>query len=240
MCNWWGDASGPEHGSNPSGTGDAVTDNITYEPWLVGPAPDGSCTGPDPCAALDKLIEDLEGMNLHKGTNNSLNAKLTAAKKSCGKGKFKTASNQMRAFINECEDQSGKKLTVEQADLLIEQAEGIMEGFNNVSPSIKTFGNDDSVTNIEEFTLIQNYPNPFNPTTSIKYRLPMNVHVSVQIYDILGQLVATLVNSEQSAGLHEVVWNGTNARGELVPSGTYISRVKTDNEVKTINMMYLK
>ena len=91
-----------------------------------------------------------------------------------------------------------------------------------------------------EFVLKQNYPNPFNPTTTIQYSLTKDGRVTVQVYDILGELVTVLVNTEKSAGMHSVIWNGTNAIGELVPSGIYLSRVMTNKEVKTITMMYLK
>jgi hypothetical protein len=77
------------------------------------------------------------------------------------------------------------------------------------------------------YSLMQNYPNPFNPTTVIKYGLPGNSNVKLKIYNVLGQLVESLVNGMQPAGYHEVTWNASNKA-----SGVYlcsIEAVSTDN-----------
>jgi hypothetical protein len=70
------------------------------------------------------------------------------------------------------------------------------------------------------FDLKQNYPNPFNPSTMLRYELPMNSHVTLRMYSILGQLVAELVNSKQSAGQYQMNWNAN------VASGVYIYRLE--------------
>jgi len=70
-----------------------------------------------------------------------------------------------------------------------------------------------------EFLLSQNFPDPFNPSTTIRYSLPATSRVSLRIYNILGQQVANLVNSEQSAGWYETVWNAN------VASGLYFYRI---------------
>ena len=62
----------------------------------------------------------------------------------------------------------------------------------------------------KEFSLYQNYPNPFNPSTNIKYQIAKNSNVTLKIYDILGNDVATLVNEKLSPGTYEVEWNGSN------------------------------
>ena len=68
------------------------------------------------------------------------------------------------------------------------------------------------------------YPNPFNPATTISFTLPMDGLVTLRIYDVLGRVVATLVNEERLAGPHHVLWNASN-----VPSGVYFSRLETKN-----------
>jgi hypothetical protein len=85
------------------------------------------------------------------------------------------------------------------------------------------------------FSLEQNYPNPFNPATSIRYGLPQQMHVSLDVYNLIGQKVATLVNGNQSAGFHEVHFNGAN-----LPSGVYFYRITADNYVKTLKMVLTK
>ncbi len=76
-----------------------------------------------------------------------------------------------------------------------------------------------------EFSLQQNYPNPFNPTTTIKYQLPVESRVSLQIYNVLGQVVKTLVNEVQSPGYKQQDWNGTNSAGSSVGSGVCFYRM---------------
>jgi len=86
-----------------------------------------------------------------------------------------------------------------------------------------------------EITLKQNYPNPFNPSTSIQYTISNQQFVSLKVYDILGNEVATLVNSEKPAGVYEVEWNAAN-----VPSGVYFYQLKTGSFVQTKKMLLLK
>ncbi len=90
------------------------------------------------------------------------------------------------------------------------------------------------------FNVYQNYPNPFNPTTTISYNLPKETSVKVIVYNMLGQEVKTLVNSDQKSGVHEVVWNGDNNFGKQVSSGTYIYRVIAGNQNQVKKMILLK
>ena len=72
------------------------------------------------------------------------------------------------------------------------------------------------------FALLQNYPNPFNPSTIIPYQLPALTHVRLEVFNVLGQHVATLVDGEQPAGWHTVTWHGTDASGRAVAAGLYL------------------
>ncbi|MCX6144404.1 MAG: M4 family metallopeptidase [Ignavibacteriales bacterium] len=77
-----------------------------------------------------------------------------------------------------------------------------------------------------EFRLHDNYPNPFNPSTKIEYDVPLRSHVRLAVYDILGQLVRTLVNSDLTNGHYSTSWDGTTETGRQVASGTYIYRLE--------------
>ena len=79
-----------------------------------------------------------------------------------------------------------------------------------------------------EFILSQNYPNPFNPSTSIEFSVPVNSNVTLTIYNLLGQVVTTLVNEEVSAGHYSTVWNGSDDNGFQVSSGVYLYEMKTN------------
>ncbi len=92
----------------------------------------------------------------------------------------------------------------------------------------------------QEVSLEQNYPNPFNPETSIRYNLPEAADVTLQIYDIRGALVNTLVDGEMSAGTHNTIWTGSNAAGMKVSTGMYFYVLKTGNKVMKKSMLLLK
>ncbi|MBU0711173.1 T9SS type A sorting domain-containing protein [bacterium] len=90
-----------------------------------------------------------------------------------------------------------------------------------------------------DFHLYQNYPNPFNPQTTISYQLPVFSEVSLKVYDILGQEVRTLVNENNSAGYHSVVWNGTDNSGRQVSSGVYFYYLKAGDEFSQTKKLLL-
>lgn len=77
------------------------------------------------------------------------------------------------------------------------------------------------------------FPNPFNPSTTISYQIPEAGRVRLRLYDMLGQLVTTLVDREVAAGKHSVVWDGRNERGEFVATGVYLYRMEVASVVRT-------
>jgi len=85
-----------------------------------------------------------------------------------------------------------------------------------------------------------NYPNPFNPETTIKYSVKTNTHVTLEIFNVKGQKVRTLVNGPVEAGNRQVIWNGIDDRGQGVASGVYFYRMKTDDYTATKRMMLIK
>ena len=96
----------------------------------------------------------------------------------------------------------------------------------------------------KEFSLSRNYPNPFNPTTTIKYGLPVDSRVTVEIYNVLGQRVRTLINDDKPAGYHSAVWEGTGNGGQQMASGVYFLHLsakgvngKTFTEVRKLMML---
>jgi len=89
-------------------------------------------------------------------------------------------------------------------------------------------------------TLDGNYPNPFNPSTTVKYSMEESANVSIDIYNIKGKKVKTLVNDIQSAGSHTEVWNGSNDKGETVGSGIYFMKMRAGNVESTKKMVLMK
>ncbi len=100
--------------------------------------------------------------------------------------------------------------------------------------------NDDSPSIPTEYALHQNYPNPFNPSTTIRYDLKENAEVRLEIFNILGQKVRTLVNERQTAGSRSVIWEARNDIGEAVTSGVYFYRLQAGEFVETKKLLLLK
>jgi len=90
------------------------------------------------------------------------------------------------------------------------------------------------------FGLAGNYPNPFNPSTTIRYMLSNDGPVSIRVYNMLGQEVATLVDGFQKAGEQSVVWHGVNNFGQGVASGLYVYRLQTGSTVMSQKMLFAK
>ena len=87
----------------------------------------------------------------------------------------------------------------------------------------------------KKFELSQNYPNPFNPVTTIKYGLPVDSYVELRIFNLLGEEVARMVNQNQPAGFHEILWDASD-----VASGIYLYRIQSGDFVQTRKMVLLK
>jgi hypothetical protein len=90
------------------------------------------------------------------------------------------------------------------------------------------------------YMLSQNYPNPFNPATNIEYSIPEKGIVKLQIFDILGRVVATLVDDVQDAGVYHSTWIGKTNNGIAASSGVYFYRLQSGNFSKTERMLLLK
>ncbi|HSW54358.1 MAG TPA: LamG-like jellyroll fold domain-containing protein [Ignavibacteriaceae bacterium] len=111
-----------------------------------------------------------------------------------------------------------------------------------VGPWSEVFSFDIVITDVEdeqqiprEFALLQNYPNPFNPSTSIKYQVSSKSQVSLKVYDVLGNEVATLVNEERKAGSYEVEFDAAG-----LSSGVYFYQLKAGNYIETKKMILIK
>ncbi|MFN3874130.1 MAG: T9SS type A sorting domain-containing protein, partial [Ignavibacterium sp.] len=103
--------------------------------------------------------------------------------------------------------------------------------------TLRKDGEDSEVTDLlpNEYALEQNFPNPFNPTTTINFQLPENNYVSIKIYDIIGNLVTTLVDENMEAGYHSVVWNANG-----LSSGVYLYRLASGSFISTKKLILMK
>jgi hypothetical protein len=94
-------------------------------------------------------------------------------------------------------------------------------------------------TRPEAFALANNYPNPFNPATTIKYALPEASNVTLEIYNVVGQVVRTLVADHQNAGRYVVQWDAANDSGHSLSSGIYFYRLQAGGEFLEVKKMLL-
>ena len=90
------------------------------------------------------------------------------------------------------------------------------------------------------YNLYNAYPNPFNPVTSLRYDLPEDGIVNIAVYDMMGRIVKTIVNSSQTAGYKSIRWNATNNRNEPVSAGLYLYTIQTEKFRQTKKMVLLK
>ena len=91
-----------------------------------------------------------------------------------------------------------------------------------------------------EFALYQNYPNPFNSSTTIKYQLPEATEVKLEIYNLLGQRIRTLVDQSQPPGSYLIRWDGADDFNQPVGSGVCLYQLKTKNSIQTNKLIILR
>ncbi len=100
---------------------------------------------------------------------------------------------------------------------------------------------EDAGLNPAGFELYQNYPNPFNPSTVISYRLPANCFVTLEVYDLLGSKIAVLLTENQTAGIHNVVFNSRKTlSGKYLSSGIYFYKITAGNFSESKKLILLK
>jgi len=97
-----------------------------------------------------------------------------------------------------------------------------------------------STAAVADFKLDQNYPNPFNPKTTIRYHLAHQSHVRLQIYNLKGELIRTLVENKQQAGIYSQLWDGLDDSGVPTSSGLYVYRLDSDGFSQSKKMIKLK
>ena len=95
-------------------------------------------------------------------------------------------------------------------------------------------------TRPDKFSLSQNYPNPFNPECNIDYALPIDCHVRLSVYNVLGQRIRILVDEQQSAGYKSVVWDGKDSQGRELTTGVYFYRIQAGDFVESKKMVLIK
>lgn len=177
-----------------------------------------------------------------------------------------TGSNQIVIHYNDADLRLGDLLLGDEASLAVYHWLDGSSGWTVIGGTVDTANNAiyasvseagvyaaftvDILTDIEyeprgevlpyRFELSQNHPNPFNPATVIEYSLPERSHVVIEVFNVLGQKVRTLVDRDDPAGSYTTAWDGTDASGKAVATGVYLYRFQTDRHAITRKMLLLK
>ena len=138
-------------------------------------------------------------------------------------------------------DASQRDLFITDKNGLVVYQQNITSGISNdIYDIIFNYLETKDVSTPYKINLHQNYPNPFNPTTLIRYDLQINEDVSINIYDLTGKRVKSLVNTNQDAGYRSINWNATNEVGQPVSAGMYIYTIQAGEFRQTKKMVLLK
>jgi len=149
-----------------------------------------------------------------------------------------TGLNTVRVYATWADGRAQVDINADPAIVDMRPVPSAAYGFVDIT---KTEGSNKYTAGVpKNFVLGQNYPNPFNPMTKIDYALPEAARVELRVYNLLGQEVRTLVDYEQPAGPHQIVWDGTDASGNSVASGIYFYKLKTPSFLETKKMMFVK
>jgi immune inhibitor A len=166
---------------------------------------------------LDKSIDNGDAGDIFPGTTSatSFDAASTPSSNTYSGGNSFVAVENISA--------SGLTMT---ADLIVSFAAGTDDGDDVILPT--------------RVDLFQNYPNPFNPATTIQFAVPASGLVSLEVYNIIGEKVATLLNDVVSAGVVSINWDGKSDSGYPLASGVYLCRLETEESAETKKMILLK
>ena len=204
------DNQGVEWGTYPT---HIFTGDIRWDPpEAVAADADGNgvVDADDICGVAENWLRGIDSISLSRAFSGG------AMAKTLGSAVFEA----LAAAIAGCQESPGKRAL-----------EGIFAATTNATsePSLPT-----------TLQLDQNYPNPFNPETRIRFGLPTAMLVTLEVYDITGRRVVTLVETGLPAGFHALTWDGRSGRGKPVASGVYFYRLSTPDITVTRKMLLLK
>ncbi len=220
---------------------DFMTDNSPVSYYAEGRVIDLAPFS-QPIAGVDALSDVVtlfyqNGSIVNQDAENMLQTKLKVVRGSLERGQLYPAFCQLEAFKTKVDNLRRLGLvSAFSAGKLLYLADRFGETFD--LPDKRHKIGDPSLPN--DFELLQNYPNPFNPETEIAYTIPEGSDVSIDIYDLLGQKIGTLVDSYKSPGSYVVTWNGRDDVGRKVSSGIYFYKLRAGDFTQTRKMSLMK
>ena len=109
-----------------------------------------------------------------------------------------------------------------------------------ISIPVRTSTEDEAVPGADGYALHTGYPNPFMEQTTFTYQIPSSGHVTISVYNQLGQHVKILVDEQKPHGAYQVVWDGRDLSGRRMPSGVYLFRMTTQRQIKTVQSILIR
>ena len=195
--------------------------------------------GQTPEEMVENIIDEIEELintgELDENNASSLIAKLENVIDKIDKNNIIPAINQLEAFINQVNAYvNAEILTEEQGQSLITAAEELIAELMLLGKTSEQLSSANS-NMLNEYTLDQCFPNPFNPTTTIKYQIPNDGLVTLKIYDVLGNEVATLVDERKEEGRYQITFDAS-----VLSSGVYIYQIRSGDFIDTKKMILMK
>jgi K319L-like, PKD domain/Secretion system C-terminal sorting domain/FIMAH domain/WD40-like Beta Propeller Repeat len=188
--------------------------------------------------ALDDLIAIVNSLNIKnndKGIKNAWLTKLGQIQAYLQNGETKKTVSELNTFIKQVSAQSGKAISVSDADMLIAQAQAIIDAVNAASAPKIALESAEIATLPTNYALEQNYPNPFNPVTTIQFSVPRESYVRLKVYNAFGAEVATLVDQHVATGTYKVNWDASR-----LASGFYLYRLEAEGFAQTKKLLLMK
>ena len=140
-------------------------------------------------------------------------------------GKFDWQAIDRFEIVNEYGDMSGTNLWFDDMQITTPYVIGIDQKSTDI---------------IKTFELVDCYPNPFNGAIQIEYSIPRSANVQAALFDVTGRKIRVLQNKKLSAGLHRLKWNGRNDHGQIMPSGMYLLRLRSEGKTLTRKLLFIR
>ena len=244
--NWWGDPTGPYHTTgNSSGLGSSVSDGVDYSAWLLDylsrPPETFSLLSPE----ISAVVDTLPLLDWENAFDPDCHDRLLYTLMIDDTDNFANPTVIQDLVDSECMFPETLFLGGKEYFWKVSASDGI-----NVvwcDSGIWNFSIDSAVAVEEEapgipdrWALVGATPNPFNPSTIVHFDVPRDAFVTVDVFDVAGRKIQTLLSEWVVAGNHRVQWNGKNSRGQQVASGVYFCRLKAPEYTATAKMMLIK
>ncbi len=150
--------------------------------------------------------------------------------------KIDIESNSSHLIVPDWQDLPNQPVKI----LIDADNDGTIDDTLTVANQVTGIKDQGSLTVPQEYHLAQNYPNPFNPETALRFHLPQAEHVSIRIFNTLGQEVKILVDDQYPAGIHRAIWDATDKTGNRVSSGVYIYQIQAGTFAQAKKMLLLR